>query len=228
MNYAINNKKEFLDIDNIIDRRIEDHLAKLASVGDICIIDGIETVCFRTETSYKLFVDRNHDLIYYFDGNDYSSQELPENLAYEWGGYGIETGIQDTDIGAGLSNTDSLIEMNLSANDGREVVWNKIKEFREAHSDRWFLPSYNEIQLFRNGTTIYNSLNNIALTTAPIYGYYLTSTEFYDTATSVEPGAVPAGTATYAVRNGSASGFMASYKNYIRARYRLCCRIDLI
>ena len=223
MNYAINGKKEFLDINNIIDRRVEDHLAKLASVGDICIIDGIETVCFRIETSYKLFVDRNHDLIYYFDGNDYSSQELPVDLAYEWGGYGIETGIQDTDIGTGLSNTDSLIEMNLSSSSDREVVWNKIKEFREDHSDRWFLPSYNEIQLFRNGTTIYNSLNNIALTTAPIYGYYMTSSEAFIESSSVKPSET-----VYSIRIGSTSGFTTPDKNYIRARYRLCCRIDLV
>ena len=222
MNYAINAKKEFLDINNIIDRRVEDHLAKLASVGDICIIDGIEVVCFRTEASYKLFVDRNHDLIYYFDGNNYSSQELPADLAYEWGGYGIETGVQDIDIGAGLSNTDSLIEMNLASSSDREVVWNKIKEFREDHSDRWFLPSYNEIQLFRNGTTIYNSLNNIALTTAPIYGYYMTSSEAFIESSSAKPSET-----VYAIRIGSTSGFSASYKNYIRARYRLCCRIDL-
>lgn len=223
MNYAINNRKEFLDINNIVDRRIEDHLAKLASVGDICIIDGIETVCFRTEASYKLFVDRNHDLIWYFGGNDYSDQSLPENLAYEWGGYGVTTGITDTSIGSGLSNTNSLINMNLSSYNGREVVWNKIKEFREDHSDRWFLPSYDEIQLFRNGSDTYDLLNNVAITTAPIYGFYFSSTEYYDNTSSLTPGR-----SVYAIKIGSTGGFSASVKNYIRARYRLCCRIDLI
>lgn len=210
MNYAINSEKELLDINKIIDRRIEDCLAKSASVGDICIIDGIETVCFRTETSYKLFVDKNHDLIYYFDGNDYSDQSLPENLAYEWGGLGTETGVQAKDIGAGLSNTNSLIEMNLASSSDREVVWNKIKEFREDHSNRWFLPSYDEIQLFRNGSDTYNLLNNVANTTAPIYGFYFSSTEYYDNTSSLTPGQ-----SAYAIKIGSTGGFSASVKDYI-------------
>lgn len=221
MNYAINSEKELLDINNVIDRRIEDCLAKSASVGDICIIDGIETICFRTETSYKLFVDKNHDLVYYFDGNDYSDQSLPENLAYEWGGLGTETGIRNTTIGAGLSNTNSLIEMNLASSSDREVVWNKIKEFRGAHSDRWFLPSYNEIQLFRDGTTIYTSLSNIALTTAPVYGFYVTSSEIMESI--AEPSQ-----SVFAIRIASTSGYSTTPKDYIRARYRLCCRVDLI
>ena len=80
-------------------------------------------------------VDKNHDLSYYFAGSDFVDEfESPDTIntankyGYEWGRLGVETEVTATIIGSGLSNTNSLIEMNLQPNTaGWHVVWDKIK-----------------------------------------------------------------------------------------------------
>ena len=122
-------------------------------------------------------VDKNHDLSFYVKGSDYVDSDdwdqSPGTFGYEWGGPNNETGIQDTAIGTGLSNTNSLISKNLQPNtSGWYVVWDKIKEFRESHSDQWFLPSKDELNL------IYSARSNLSnLSTSTNY-YHWSSSEF--------------------------------------------------
>lgn len=170
---------------------------EVSAVGVITTIDGIEcygingtvnkVTTWLNKTRYvgkgsAIFVDKNHDLSYYFTGSDYagiSESNLVINTAnkygYEWGGYGVTTGIYATDIGAGLNNTNSLIEMNLqSQTEGWPVVWDRIKEFRETRSSLWFLPSHDELNLIYEARSNLSGLTTIDNSVCP---YYWSSSE---------------------------------------------------
>ena len=163
-------------------------------VGNTYTIDDIEVFCIKggqayttgnnilidngttpEVTEHPIFVDKNHDLCYYFTGSDYVNDNdyINNKWGYEWGGYEISTGITDTDIGTGLNNTNSLISMNLEVyNEGWEVIWNKISEFRtQKDSNKWFLPSLSELSLIYNNRS---SLSNLSLTS---HFYYWSSSE---------------------------------------------------
>ena len=87
-------------------------------------------------------------------------------------GYEVETGVTATAIGSGLSNTNSLIEMNLQpSTSGWYVVWDKIKEFRQSHSSNWFLPSRDELNL------IYEARSNLSNLSISVYPWYWSSSE---------------------------------------------------
>ena len=157
----------------------KDNLPVIYTVGETYIFDDIETYCLlgTADSDHPLFVDKNHDLSYYVNGSDYVDSDdwntSPGTFGYEWGGRGTTTGITDTSIGSGLSNTNSLIDMNLQPNTaGWYVVWDKIKEFRQNHSDNWFLPSKDELNLVYEARS---NLSNLSLTTNP---YYWSSSEY--------------------------------------------------
>lgn len=146
------------------------------SVGSVVQLDGVESVIIYDAGSEQswgryLVVDRNHDLCYYFLGSDFVNDSDWENnkWGYEWGGYGIETSVTNKSIGAGFTNTNTLIGLNLkSYNNDWEIVWDKIKEFRtHIGSTKWFLPSVEELNLIYTNK---NSLSNLSLTTN--YSYY--------------------------------------------------------
>lgn len=137
-------------------------------VGDITTINGIEVYCIRAgaanvtlsgmgavDDTPPIFVDKNHDLSYYISGSDFlnTSEEssVISNTAkygYEWGGYNTTTGITNTEVGTGLSNTGALIAMNLQPNtSGWNVLWNKVQDFRTGYGHNWFVPSKDEVGL---------------------------------------------------------------------------------
>ena len=175
---AHNNMPPYLTV-NIWERFFPAH------EGETYIFDGIEVYCLLgvESTDHPLFVDKNHDLSYYFAGSDYTDESEASNIintdnkyGYEWGGYGTETGITATGIGSGLSNTNSLIAMNLQpGTSGWYVVWDKIREFRESHSDKWFLPSKDELNLIYE---VRSNLSNLSLSNR---SYYLSSSELSST-----------------------------------------------
>ena len=119
------------------------------NVGDIVTLDGIEClIIYKADTEQSwgqyLCVDKNHDLVWYFAGEDYCDQFLTIDSAkygYEWGGHGTATNITDQSIGAGLTNTNSLISLSLSPkNASWNVIWDMIEQFRTSvDSDKWFL-----------------------------------------------------------------------------------------
>ena len=158
-------------------------------VGDIYTLDGIESVIVYdagSEQSWGRYIlaDKNHDLSYYISGSDFSDSEESDDVintaatyGYEWGGYGTTTGITSQAIGDGLSNTNSLINLNLQpqTSDWR-VVWDVVSQFRSSHSDSWFVPSLNELQQICNQKSYLENLSNVG------YNHYWSSSEYSDLA----------------------------------------------
>ena len=150
------------------------------NVGDIVTLDGIESVIIykaeeEQEWGQYIVVDKNHDLCYYIDGDDYVDSEDHTNdpYGYEWGGWGTTTGITSQEIGNGLSNTYSLIGLNLQPNNsGWRVLWGTVEQFRSTHSNDWFVPTVQELY------QVYNQrpyLNNLSTST---YYFYWSSSEY--------------------------------------------------
>ena len=158
-------------------------------VGDTINVDGIDALIIAalkdgtwvsdigTKGTQYIAVDKNHDLSYYAKGSDYVDSDdfdqSPGTFGYEWGGYNTETGIQDTAIGTGLNSTNQLISKNLQPDTSSwYVVWDKVEEFRQSHSDKWFVPSKDELNLVYE-----NKANLTNLSTISGYSYYWSSSE---------------------------------------------------
>ena len=108
-----------------------------ATVGQGAIIDGVMSKCVYVADTPQGWGQR-------IFGSSSEFIDSNGNSEYQWGGYGTDTGINATDIGTGLSNTNSLIAKNLKSSDGTPTVWDAIKEFRSTYGDRWFIASRNE------------------------------------------------------------------------------------
>ena len=153
------------------------------SVGETVILDGIESVIIYdngTEDTWGRYicVDKNHDLSYYIRGvdnvNSGSTSDSSTTPFPEWGGYGIDTGMISSYRGDGLSNTNSLISMNLQPNTaGWSVLWDWVEQFRLSHSNDWFVPTIQELKEIYNQRSY---LENLSTSTNP---YYWTSSESY-------------------------------------------------
>ena len=111
--------------------------ATTATVGQSAFIDGVFSICAYVADTPQAWGQR---IFYTYLGFTDSNG----NSEFQWGGYGTATGITATEIGTGLTNTNSLIAMNLQSTDGTPTVWDAIKEFRSTNGDRWFLPSKDE------------------------------------------------------------------------------------
>lgn len=177
------------------------------SVGDIVSVDGIETLVLAVKDDSGAWVstagaqgtecigvDKNHDLCWYVTGSDYVDSEdsgvSEPTYGYQWQGTdrltggGSATGIQDTAIGTGLTNTNSLIEMDLPPGvvvDGANqytwtTVWDVLVQFRQSHSNRWFVPSKDEADLIFNNRSSLENLSTSRTVSIPVA--YWTSTEY--------------------------------------------------
>ena len=139
------------------------------SVGDTVVLDGVVSLIIYDAGSEQdwgryILADKNHDLCYYITGNDYVNSTKynisPGTFGYEWGGYGTDTGITSLGIGDGLSNTNSLISMNLQPDtSGWRVVWDMIEQFRSVYSDKWFVPTVNELKEVYNQRSYLENLS---------------------------------------------------------------------
>lgn len=182
------------------------------NVGDTVTLDGIECLCIY-DNPY-LFVDKNHDLVYYFSGNDYINDELPINeikYGYEWGGYGTYVNGLNSAVGGGLFNTNTLINMNLESTTANwSTLWDKCKEFRQSYSDKWFVPNNSESTLIYNQK---NKLNNLCDSVDKSYSIYYQS--------SVQPSYEGDSYCyCFAYTTGTTSGSIS--KNSHQNRVRLC------
>lgn len=191
MYHVIDENKNQVELESALDTIIVS-TESISAVGLTLTIDGIE--CYGINgsvnkntsitrgveysgTGNAIFVDKNHDLSYYINGSDWVNSDdyetSPGTFGYEWGR--STTGITATAVGSGLSNTNSLISMNLQPDtSGWYVVWDKIKEFRQSHSNNWFLPSRDELTLIYEAR---NNLNNLSLI-LNANPYYWSSSEY--------------------------------------------------
>lgn len=161
-NYTITEDKSFEEINieklNSLEERVyilEQYLT--CKEGDTRTIDGIECLCVYENP--LLFVDKNHDLCYYFYGDDFvNSTTDNEKWAYNYGNVSDFPTITPYTIGEGLNNTNIFINYNpTTLKEGYDTIWDKIVQFRESHSDKWYLPSGFEFENLL-GTYIYNGL----------------------------------------------------------------------
>ena len=108
-----------------------------ATVGQRVLIDGVMSMCVYVADEPQAWGQR----IFASQSNFTDSNG---NSKYQWGGYETATGITETAIGTGLTNTNALLAMNLQSTDGTPTIWDALKEFRTANGDRWFIPSRDE------------------------------------------------------------------------------------
>ena len=154
----------------------------IITIGTVIYKDGIPSVCVydagsQQEWGRYLFVDKSHDLSYYITGSDqvnFSSFGTASTTAFpEWGGYGISTNIRSQNIGDGLSNTNSLIDLNLQPNTSDwPVLWDWAETFRSSHSNDWFVPTVQELQ------EVYDQRSYLENLSTSGWCYYWTSSEF--------------------------------------------------
>ena len=157
-NYTITEDKSFEEINieklNNLEERVyilEQYLT--CKEGDTRTIDGIECLCVHVNP--LLFVDKNHDLCYYFTGNDFAGKNWDpydtseaEKWAYNYGIVKDFSTLTPYEIGEGLNNTNLFINYNpVTLKEGYDTIWNKIVQFRGTHSNKWYLPSGFEFKL---------------------------------------------------------------------------------
>ncbi len=110
--------------------------AETATVGQYALIDGVVSKCVYVADAPQSWGQR------LFVGP--MMEDSNGKYMLQWGGNGTATGITETAIGTGLTNTNALLAMNLQSTDGTPTIWDVLKEFRTANSDRWFIASRDE------------------------------------------------------------------------------------
>ena len=132
-------------------------------VGDTVILDGIECLCVATGVTIqgsnltRIAVDKNHDLGYYqryLGIRMVSTGNFIEHVNYwRWGGSGTTLGNTSIEVGYGLQNTinclartEAYTNGSNEDNDTYPVMWLGVNDFRSSHSDKWFLPSQDELK----------------------------------------------------------------------------------
>ena len=133
------------------------------SVGDTVVLDGIECLCIATDvtiqgsTLTRIAVDKNHDLGYYqkYVGMTQSGIVNKYIHFWRWGGYETALGNTSEEVGYGLKNTINCLANPVNytkgtysgtSGDGYPWLWTGVNDFRSSHSDKWFVPSLNELK----------------------------------------------------------------------------------
>ena len=120
--------------------------AESANVEQYTLIDGVLSRCVYVANTPQDWGQR------IFISSLYAT-DSKGNTSFEWGENGFATGVTKQDIGNGLTNTNELIAMNLKPSGVKPTIWDAIKEFRNTHSGRWFIPSRNELGIIINNYT---------------------------------------------------------------------------
>lgn len=161
------------------------------SVGDTVVLDGIESVIIYDNGSEAdwgryICVDKNHDLSYYISGSDYVDEaksgfviDTENKYGYEWGFYNSQLPFASNSsnhvIGKGLETTNVIISNKDTTTTETEdwyLLWDKVVEFRQSYSDKWFVPSLNELLEVYNRRSY---LENLSTSTNP---YYWSNSEY--------------------------------------------------
>ena len=130
------------------------------TVDTTVILDGIECICVATGVTIqgssltRIAVDKNYDLGYYnnYIGTVQDGAQITKRDRWRWGGYGTQLGNTSQAKGYGLQNTINCLANPVNYTDGSStssrnypLMWSGVKDFRASHSDKWFVPSYNEL-----------------------------------------------------------------------------------
>ena len=130
--------------------------------GDTVILDGIECLCIATGVTIqgsnltRIAVDKNHDLGYYqkYVGMNINNAVINRLSPWRWGGYGTQLGNTSKEVGYGLQNTINCLADAVNYTKGTSTgtssiaypwLWQGVNDFRSSHSDKWFVPSINEL-----------------------------------------------------------------------------------
>lgn len=191
-NYTITEDKSFEEINVEKLNNLEERVYILEQYvtcreGDIRIIDDIECLCVHINP--LLFVDKNHDLCYYFYGEDYAGKNWDpydtseaEKWAYNYGIVNNFSTLTSYEIGEGLNNTNIFVNYNPETlKEGYDTIWNKITQFRKSHSDKWYLPSAYEFELLENYIQK-DIVQNFGQSTSYAINYWTSSRSGVDTA----------------------------------------------
>ena len=146
------------------------------SVGDTVILDGIECLCVATGVTIqgsslrRIAVDKNHDLGYYqkYVGLSIKGYDISDIVSWRWGGSGTSTGNTSTEVGYGLQNTINCLANPVNYTNGDSssayadypLMWTGVSDFRSSHSDKWFVPSLNELKNY-----VYANKNSLTFDT---------------------------------------------------------------
>lgn len=225
--YGLNYIKQTWKEDDEISYEKMNHILKSFqyNIGDIVVKDGVEAICiykanYMQDWGSYLFVDKNHDISYYLEGSDFVDEydeshncvNLEAQYGYIWRSDRSQTHLSSQEIGAGLFNTNSLIDLVSEAeSENWPVLWHKVKEFRSTHSNDWFVPSLGELRLIHNGYTSYN-INNLSLNKGRTY---------WSSSESEDSMAHGAWAYAYYLGSNMASPFNALNKS-VKGRARLC------
>ena len=164
--------------------------------GDTIILDGIECLCVATGVTIqgsnltRIAVDKNYDLGHYqqYVGVTQNGIVTKEIKMWRWGGYGTKLGNTSQEVGYGLKNTINCLANKVNytkgtytgtTGDGYPWLWIGVNDFRSSHSDKWFVPSSNEL---KNYVRPYkSSLSFDATTRGNQFSAYWSSSEGTDT-----------------------------------------------
>ena len=160
-------------------------------VGEVYNVSGIEVLCTRegealqqgnnlysleSASTHPMFIDRKHDLNFYFTESDFIS-----SYAVSWG---IDKDVVDVkpflyegypknityynntseEVDAGPSNTDYLLTLDENVTGdyaGCKVPTFHIKEFRKKFGDNWFLGSWDSFRILTQGQRLKDKLLNV-------------------------------------------------------------------
>ena len=152
------------------------------NVGDTVVLDGIESVIVydagsEQEWGRYLCADKNHDLVWYFKGDDYVNSDdchtLPGTYGYEWGFYREQLPFASNPsnhiIGKGLETTNVIIsnkDTTSTVIEGWYLLWDKVVEFRQLYSDKWFVPAVEELAEIYHQQ---NHLSNLSVRSSSTY-----------------------------------------------------------
>lgn len=128
--------------------------------GDTVILDGIECLCVATGVTIqgsnltRIAVDKNHDLGYYqkYVGMNIDGAVISQIRYWRWGGWGTAVANTSMEVGYGLQNTINCLANAAVYTSGTStnrnnypLMWTGVNDFRSSHSDKWFVPSVNEL-----------------------------------------------------------------------------------
>lgn len=123
-------------------------------VGDKVIVDGIPCTVFMFYNGEYYAVD-DHGLSYYAYGIDEQNISVISNddpeYKLQWGAYNNSIDEFPEELGAGLSNSNSIITIpealiTYSTSNSPMTIWQALKDLREdRNSNRWFIGSKDEL-----------------------------------------------------------------------------------